>query len=133
MSPQRLWPYTLVAVAAAGTLAFAGCAALSVGDGGKSTVDTPPFDPFSTSQHTADADTPPMMFDGDTGTLRVPADIAPGTYTATPTGEGFYSVLTCWADHPSCYGETAYITEPTKITVPPDAVGLTIAYIDLRG
>lgn len=44
---QRLWPYAMLAVVAAGVLGFAGCSALSVGDSGVHTVDTPPFDPWT--------------------------------------------------------------------------------------
>lgn len=116
----------IAAGAAVGAVAVLGLAAC--GSDGTPTRTTPVDSPA----HTADADTPPTMFDSDTGVLRVGVDIQPGVYTATPLeGEGFYSVLKCWDDTPACYGETEYITEPTAITVPRDAVGLTIAYIEL--
>lgn len=133
MSNKHLLPYAIVAVAAAGVLGFAGCA-VHEATTDKEPVGTAPFDPFDTStQHTADAGTPPGMFDSDTGVLRVGVDIKPGTYSATPVGhEGMYSIATCWDEsNPECDGTAVYVNEPTTITVPADAAGLIIAYLKL--
>ena len=131
MSNKHLVPYAALAAVTAGFLAFAGCA-VHEATTDKEPVGTAPFDPFDT-QHTADADTPPLMFDGDTGVLRVGLDIKPGTYSATPVGhEGMYSIATCLDEsNPACSGTAVYVSEPTNITVPEDAAALIIAYLKL--
>lgn len=77
-------------------------------------------------------DLPSTMFDSTTGILMVGQDIEPGTYSATPVdGEGFYARQSCLDDTDACVIESGYIDSPTTITVGPDDVALTIAYIQL--